>query len=424
MHRSFALLFLGTAILVSCASNTDDSSALPNPPGDSGVGGGSDAATGGSSGGDCSPKTCAQLNANCGIAPDTCGGSVDCGSCAVGSTCGAQAPNECGSGTCTPRTCVQLGSACGVVSDGCAAVIDCGSCPPNQVCLVSSGAGSCVDGTGGTGGTGGSGGTGGAGGSGGTGGTGGTTCAPADFCQANNHDSGWFCDGTLRVLCGSDGSCSEVVDQQECGVVGCTDGACNDPCGTLCSGRCGTYQGCSCGGCSGSDVCSNNVCVECVNGSTDSRSCDPGMYCPLGTQTRLCSGDTWDAWGTCAASGYRFYGDGGKHCADDLANKGVLCVEVAPTGSDYDPKVTVSKTGGGTFDNDVEVRVLQPGTSNVQHFGCQPIAGFNAVIVHLNPSMFTISSGSTIPIRAEVTSPCAGTYEAWSEDGYLSQCKP
>jgi hypothetical protein len=148
------------------------------------------------------------------------------------------------------------------------------------------------------------------------------------------------------------------------------------------------------------------------------------MYCPSGSQTRLCSGDSWGSWGTCAASGYRFYGDGGKHCADDLANKGVLCVEVAPTGSDYDAKVTVSKTGGGTFDNNVEVRVLQPGTSNVQHFGCQPIAGFNAVIVHLNPSMFTISSGSTIPIRAEVTSPCYGTYEAWSENGYLSQCKP
>lgn len=49
----------------------------------------------GSEGG-CPPLTCVQLGAECGIAPDGCGGVVDCGACPDGQTCGAAGPNQCG----------------------------------------------------------------------------------------------------------------------------------------------------------------------------------------------------------------------------------------------------------------------------------------------------------------------------------------
>jgi hypothetical protein len=84
--------------------------------------------------GTCWPKSCSQVQAACGNAPDGCGGKVACGSCLAGQTCGAGGPNQCGNGTCAPKTCLMLGASCGMVSDGCADVIDCGGCPPPESC--------------------------------------------------------------------------------------------------------------------------------------------------------------------------------------------------------------------------------------------------------------------------------------------------
>ncbi|PKN36301.1 MAG: hypothetical protein CVU63_16945, partial [Deltaproteobacteria bacterium HGW-Deltaproteobacteria-20] len=36
----------------------------------------------------CEPKTCAQIGANCGSAPDGCGGKIECGECPDGQFCG------------------------------------------------------------------------------------------------------------------------------------------------------------------------------------------------------------------------------------------------------------------------------------------------------------------------------------------------
>lgn len=140
----------------------------------------------------------------------------------------------------------------------------------------------------------------------------------------------------------------------------------------------------------------------------------------MGTQTRTCTGNSWGAYGQCAvgAGYYRFYGDGGTHCGS------VLCLQAAPTGSNYDAELRVSKVNGIPFDNPVEIWVNQPGTSNYQYFGCQPVAGVNTIILHLNPSLFDIESGDTIAINAEVVSPCYGSFTTASEDAYISQCKP
>lgn len=37
---------------------------------------------------ECEPKTCAQLEANCGSAPDGCGEKIECGECPDGQLCG------------------------------------------------------------------------------------------------------------------------------------------------------------------------------------------------------------------------------------------------------------------------------------------------------------------------------------------------
>lgn len=74
----------------------------------------------------CVPRTCAQQGRSCGMAADGCGGTMDCGSCAAGDSCGGGGtPGMCGHLTCTPVTCASSGAACGTGSDGCSGMISC-----------------------------------------------------------------------------------------------------------------------------------------------------------------------------------------------------------------------------------------------------------------------------------------------------------
>jgi hypothetical protein len=83
----------------------------------------------------CKPTTCAAQNAECGSIGDGCEAVLDCGPCPPGQTCGAQSPNQCGDGPdCEPRSCEDADAECGLVGDGCSDVIDCGECPPGQIC--------------------------------------------------------------------------------------------------------------------------------------------------------------------------------------------------------------------------------------------------------------------------------------------------
>ncbi|APR86701.1 Tryptophan synthase alpha chain [Minicystis rosea] len=82
----------------------------------------------------CTPKTCAELGANCGLAGDGCGGAISCGTCTAPQTCGGGGvPSQCGS-SCHAKTCQQLDIECGPAGDGCGGVIQCGSCPAGQTC--------------------------------------------------------------------------------------------------------------------------------------------------------------------------------------------------------------------------------------------------------------------------------------------------
>lgn len=85
----------------------------------------------------CTPRTCAQLGADCGPVADGCGGlTPSCGTCAAPKTCGGGGtPSVCGGSACVPRTCASVGATCGPIADGCGAIVQCGTCAvPGEIC--------------------------------------------------------------------------------------------------------------------------------------------------------------------------------------------------------------------------------------------------------------------------------------------------
>jgi hypothetical protein len=80
--------------------------------------------------GSCTPKSCRATGATCGVIPDGCGGTLDCGACATPNTCGGGGvPNQCG---CKPTTCAA--ESCGSIPDGCGGTVDCGACAGPNSC--------------------------------------------------------------------------------------------------------------------------------------------------------------------------------------------------------------------------------------------------------------------------------------------------
>ncbi len=109
------------------------------PSGQTCGGGGVPGQCGAPDGGTCTAQTCAQQNIGCGPAGDGCGGSLDCGTCPSGQTCGGGGtPGQCGTPACTPQTCAGQNIDCGPAGDGCGGTLDCGNCPTGQVCGLNS----------------------------------------------------------------------------------------------------------------------------------------------------------------------------------------------------------------------------------------------------------------------------------------------
>jgi hypothetical protein len=93
----------------------------------------------------CTPTTCLSLGYDCGPAADSCGGLLQCGTCAAPETCGGGGFSKCGLppgigpdggpvSLCTPTTCPALGYNCGAAADGCGGLLQCGSCTAPQTC--------------------------------------------------------------------------------------------------------------------------------------------------------------------------------------------------------------------------------------------------------------------------------------------------
>ena len=85
----------------------------------------------------CSPTTCQLQNKNCGSISNGCGGSLNCGTCQSGYSCGTN--NICVQNTnpnpvCTPTTCQIQGKNCGTISNGCGGSLNCGTCQSGYSC--------------------------------------------------------------------------------------------------------------------------------------------------------------------------------------------------------------------------------------------------------------------------------------------------
>jgi hypothetical protein len=122
-------LVLGILLITSCRGPGN----VSTPPAEIAEAGG--APVGNDESEDCIPITCAAAGTNCGALPDACGGTLRCGECPTGQTCGASGTaNVCGVGNCIPTTCAEKGKNCGMISDGCGSVLECGKCTQPEFC--------------------------------------------------------------------------------------------------------------------------------------------------------------------------------------------------------------------------------------------------------------------------------------------------
>jgi hypothetical protein len=97
----------------------------------------------------CTKQSCTQIPASCGTQSDGCGGTIDCGSCPKGQTCGGGGVrNQCGAPPCNAVTCAAANAQCGIIGDGCGGTVDCGSCPGGKVCGGGGVANQCAGGIG------------------------------------------------------------------------------------------------------------------------------------------------------------------------------------------------------------------------------------------------------------------------------------
>lgn len=287
---------LAAGLIAACGSEADSTftgggedgeDAGPPPPSLGGDPGDNDASA--VYGGQCKPRTCAQQGIECGPAGDGCGGIIpDCGKCGDGLRCGGpNALSKCVSpniGTaCVAKTCAELNIECGLAGDGCGGILTCGSCPSGQQCgavgspsrcvaavPTSADGGACVK----------------------------KTCADylADNMDCGVQSDG--CGGTINCgqcvgpeFCGGGGP-------SKCAVAGggtCTPKTCDDF-----AGKCGPQpNGCggvtaSCGTCAAPQVCGGGgVPSVCGGGSTqgpDGGACTPISTCAPGQCGQIADG--------------------------------------------------------------------------------------------------------------------------------------
>lgn len=414
------LIPLMGAMAIAFCSCSDDAGDAAGPTAGHG---GQDAGSGG-----CVAWTCDKLGAECGQAPDGCGGVLECGTCGAGLFCGGKGANRCGSDPCDKKTCTSANASCSYASDGCGSVIECGSCKDGEVCVIGAGTQYCkFDG-----------------------------CNGTDFCQSRGFKSGWYCDVTARVRCAEQGECGVVAERTDCGAQGCVNGACGTSCVTPCQGHCGSWSGCSCGDCpAGSDcvanvckvdcekaclglcgaingctcgtctapdACVSNKCV-CKEGSSSSHTCTIADNCPSGTETGTCTAGSWEWTGECTAgsSAPRYaLADTDKHCGSG-AGDAQLCVKLAigsTTGT-----ATVSRVDGKTFSSNVEIELRDQNDLPLGPWvDCQSSKGHLSVQMSFNLADLMMFVGDTVWVQAFTTS-CDDGETLRSESVSLSQCK-
>lgn len=88
----------------------------------------------------CIPKTCEEVDAECGPVNVGCNKVEQCGDCDEGFSCGAVTRNKCTDlqGLCTPIPKAEAceGRECGPAGDGCEGSYSCGSCEDGEICGI------------------------------------------------------------------------------------------------------------------------------------------------------------------------------------------------------------------------------------------------------------------------------------------------
>lgn len=84
----------------------------------------------------CPPRSCGDQGISCGLSGTGCddGVVVNCGTCTNGRFCGGGGIGACGTGLCAVLTCADVNANCGVIGDGCGGVVDCGTCSDGNSC--------------------------------------------------------------------------------------------------------------------------------------------------------------------------------------------------------------------------------------------------------------------------------------------------
>src|SRR3954454_2266669 len=132
-------VYVGDAGFAGDAPTTD---GPPGSPSDLGFGWGVDIPPPAPPGDDapaCVPLVCDVVGGRyCGKIGDGCGGTLDCGGCPTGQVCGGAGTNRVCAAVdphCKPLTCDQTGGRyCGKVGDGCGGTLDCGDCSGGLTC--------------------------------------------------------------------------------------------------------------------------------------------------------------------------------------------------------------------------------------------------------------------------------------------------
>ena len=335
-------LGFGTAQVMGCGGQVDDSPATPAPGGasaGSGTGGGT--AKGGSTGTGATGGTSAGGTGAAGKGGASTGGSGTAGSGIAGS--GTAGSGTAGSGTAGSGTAGSGTAGSGTAGSGTAGSGTAGSGTAGSGTAGSGTAGSGTAGSGGSGqsGTGGSD-AGGAGGDSGTGGSGGDTSTGGAGGDSGTGGSG-----------GSTPCTDGAQDGDETGV---------DCGGPTCGAPCGLGQGCLSGSDCLSAVCNSvtGLCVAttCQDGIVDAgesdvdcggpcTACGAGGLCtgPMDCASSICQAD-----GTCAASAC---GDGitqpGEQCDLGAGNADSPALYFTQSGVSHAPKIIQTATSAAVF---------------------------------------------------------------------------
>lgn len=223
-------------------------------------------------------------------------------------------------------------------------------------------------------------------------------CDASENCESCASDCGECPPGCPDGLCGNDESCA--ICPQDCGecVSVCSNGVCEaDETCNSCPQDCGN--------------------CNCIENEVEQQACDPGTYCPPGAQERICTNDSWSAWGSCESNiGLRFHGDGGEHCGP------VVCLQISGSGDDSSLNATISKTDNGLFSNNVDLTIFQPFSNISIQYGCLATQGLSSYNFQIWPDDFEIALGGDLWVNAQAFSPCVNGANYISGDAAISQC--